>query len=332
MSKKHPMPLLTVRQEQPETLLDLLGYDEDSITLAIAWALAHSPRFLREFLAHTVQWRRRVPPLEIRVQDYEQGRGITDLELVAQGEFHLIVEAKRGWVLPGRAQLSKYARRASFAGSPCPLKRIVTLSECSSLFAQQYLPTTRIRGIPVSHTSWSTLFKAANAAHRHSRGREHDLLRDVLAYFGRIMKIQKNDTSLVYVVSLSTETPRGWELSWSDVVAKKHIYFHPIAGTWPKEPPTYIAFRHHGRLQSIHFIRDYKAIYDLHEAYRGIPSRRQPNPLFLYRLGPAIRPQTPVRTGSLYRNARVWCTLDLLLTSKTIAQARALTKKRFDLQ
>jgi len=140
MSKKHPMPLLTVRQEQPETLLDLLGYDEDSITLAIAWALAHSPRFLREFLAHTVQWRRRVPPLEIRVQDYEQGRGITDLELVAQGEFHLIVEAKRGWVLPGRAQLSKYARRASFAGSPCPLKRIVTLSECSLIPIRSAIP------------------------------------------------------------------------------------------------------------------------------------------------------------------------------------------------
>ena len=119
-------------------------------------------------------------------------------------------------------------------------------------------------------------------------------------------------------------------LSWVDIVAKRRIYFHPIAGTWPKEPPTYIGFRYHGRLQSIHYITDYSVITDLHKADRGIPSRREPNPVFLYKLGPAIRPAGEVRTGSLYRNARVWCALDLLLTSETIAEARALTKHRFE--
>jgi len=52
-------------------------------------------------------------------------------------------------------------------------------------------------------------------------------------------------------------------------------------------------------------------------------------PHFLLHLGQAIKPPHEVRTGDkIKRSARVWCMIDLLLTSKTITEARDLTKNR----
>lgn len=53
-------------------------------------------------------------------------------------------------------------------------------------------------------------------------------------------------------------------------------------------------------------------------------------PHFLYYLGPAIEPAKEVRTGNLYANGRVWCALDLLLTARTIFEARDLTRQRHE--
>jgi len=54
-------------------------------------------------------------------------------------------------------------------------------------------------------------------------------------------------------------------------------------------------------------------------------------PHFLYTLGPAIEPVREVRTGKLYASQRVWCALDLLQTSETVAAARDATRARHEL-
>jgi hypothetical protein len=43
---------------------------------------------------------------------------------------------------------------------------------------------------------------------------------------------------------------------------------------------------------------------------------------------PAIVPSLTVRTGKIFRDGRVWCMFDTLFVSKTISQARDLSKKR----
>jgi hypothetical protein len=95
----------------------------------------------------------------------------------------------------------------------------------------------------------------------------------------------------------------------------------------PREPLNYIAFRYHGRLQSIHHIKNYEVITDLHNAFKEIP-REKCAPHFVYDLGPAIRPACKVPTGRIYANGRVWCMFDALLSSKTVAHARDISKKR----
>lgn len=134
----------------------------------------------------------------------------------------------------------------------------------------------------------------------------------------------------VYVVSLSTQPINtSHSYTWIDVVEKDSSYFHPVGNTWPVQPPNYIGFRYHGKLQSVHRISDFQVVRDVATV----------NPLwcvtdvdhFVYRLGAAIRPATEVKTGTkIFRNMRVWCAIDTLLSGEfgTIGDARDETQRR----
>jgi hypothetical protein len=142
------------------------------------------------------------------------------------------------------------------------------------------------------------------------------------------MTMQRQTSNMVYVVSLGTErTSWSGSLTPIEVVTVKNRYFHQIGGTWPKEPPNYLGFRWHGRLKQIRHVEDYEVITDPHEHLPEIPSQVWERS-FLYTLGPPIVPPNEVRTGRLYKAARVWAAFDLLLTSPTISEARDRTKSR----
>jgi hypothetical protein len=319
---------LRVGDDEIENSFQLLGEKEDSISLAIAWALSRSDGYLRLFLKATTGWEGSVEETQIRVHRYEGNAGITDIEVYAIGRFHVIVEAKKGWNLPGKAQLSKYARRESFREHRAKVRRIVTLSECSQEYARVHLPAREIKGVPVVHVSWREMVQYAREASRNCGHAEKRLLSDLIDYFGGVMTTQRKDSNWVYVVSLSTDTPEGWGLSWIEIVTRYSRYFHPIAKTWPKEPPAYIAFRYWGQVQSIHYIDDSEVIEDLRMACDEIPPSPEERH-FLYHLGPAIRPPEPVKSGNI-RSRRMWCALDTLLTSRTVSEASEITKARME--
>jgi hypothetical protein len=79
--------------------------------------------------------------ININLQKYEKGKGFTDFEIILPGEFHLIIEAKRGWFFPTEAQLRKYASRQEFSESPVATKKIIVLTECSQEYANTYYST-----------------------------------------------------------------------------------------------------------------------------------------------------------------------------------------------
>ena len=63
--------------------------------------------------------------------------------------------------------------------------------------------------------------------------------------------------------------------------------------------------------------------------FPGAPDTSDWEPHFLMTLGPAIRPDHEVRTGSgIVRSARVCVDIDLLLTAKTISEAADQTRQR----
>lgn len=315
------MAELLLHGRELNSVFELLGDKENDITYSVGWAMSRCPEFLRAVLAHLLPGASAQQVDSIRLQAVQQGAGITDIEIIGP-ELHLIVEAKCGWSLPGAAQLKRYVPRLGSAGKAA--KAIVVMSECSEQYAQTRLPKT-IDGFDVLYLRWHQLEKLA-----HGVGDgpiEQRLMEELRAYLKTVVIWQDLDSSLVYVVSLGSNQPKWSQLSWQEIVIKKGRYFHPVGGNgWPKSPPNYLGFRYRGRLQSVHPVKACTIVTDLNPEIPEIQKTDWP-PHFLYTLGAAIRPTATVRTGNIYRNGRVWAALDHLMTAKTIAEARDLTKK-----
>jgi hypothetical protein len=199
------------------------------------------------------------------------------------------------------------------------------LSECNREYAAMHFET-KINGIEIAHISWKEIADVASKARQGSTHAEKRILSELLTYFGGVMTMQKIYSNRVYVVSLGSDTPEGRKLSWIDVVEKKRKYFHPVGSGWPKEPPNYIAFRYHGKLQSIHHVEGYKVFEDPHDEFPEIPSENW-EPHFLYKLSRPFAPANDVRSGNLH-NGRRWCMLDTLFLAKTISEAVEMSKQR----
>ena len=144
--------------------------------------------------------------------------------------------------------------------------------------------------------------------------------------------MQDVSSNLVYVVSLGGEI-EDTGMSFRDVVVDYDIYFCPIgggSGRWPKEPPNYLGFRFDGKLQQVRHVEDYRVTDDNYAGFEPLKGKVDwsDERHWVFSLGPVMRPGHEVRTGNLYRAQRVWVALDLLLTCKTIAEARDKTKLR----
>jgi hypothetical protein len=325
------MSKLQLRGQQIESVFELLGVKENDVSFSVGWALANSPAFLAEFinLAVSPSLKFDVASAQIRLQQYESTKGITDIEIEIPTQLFFIIEAKRGWVLPSESQLFTYARRLTFKNNPAQTKKLIVLTECSEDYAKAHFKLKDINGITVLPLSWKQVFDAAQKAYRHGSHTEKRLLWELATYFQRIMTMQKNDSNLVYIVSLGSGKPHHWKISWIDIITKKSHYFHPIGGKggWPVSPPNYLAFRYYGQLQAIHHVERYEVFTNPHSHFPEIPSDDW-IPHYLYHLGQAFAPSKVVRTGRIYPSGRVWCALDTLFTVSTISEARDITKKR----
>ena len=309
-----------------DSVFQLLGEHENDISCSVAWALAKSPSFLQTFIQRITNHKIKTGDTSIHLQQYEANGGFTDIEIELPSKIYIIIEAKRGWNLPKRDQLEKYATR--FKHSSALLKKFVVLSECSQEYADLHLETREVAGVQVKPISWKELAAIAAKAYQDALYAEKRLINELLIYLGGLMTMQNLDSNWVYVVALASGTPQGWKISWIDIVREKGQYFHPVGiSGWPKVPPNYIAFRYHGKLQSIHHIESYEVITNMHKRIREIKEEEWESH-FLYKLGPAFGPEKEVRTGRIYRNGRVRCMLDTLFTCNTISEARDVSQER----
>ena len=96
---------------------------------------------------------------------------------------------------------------------------------------------------------------------------------------------------------------------------------------YPKEPPTYIAFRYAGKLQSTHRIENWTTVTNLHSEIPEVESRRLKVPYFVYKLSKPFLPAREVPSGKL-RDTRLSVRLDTLFTCRTIVDASKETQKR----
>lgn len=312
-----------------KNVFQLIGTLENDITKSIAWGFRQCPSFLRLFIKELLNIDIHPETVRILYQQYEKDKGITDLEITDDATFHMIVEAKQGWLLPSAQQLSMYSKRRSMQESKVSKKMIVTLSECSISYAQAYLPFSIINNIPVRHISWEKIYDVAKESKKNATIVQKNILNELTDYIGGLMSTQDESSNWVYIVSLSSSQLDGCDCTWIDIVQKHQKYFHPLGlHGWPKTPPNYIAFRYRGHLQSIHHIESYVVTKNLQEEIDVLPNKIEDCDYFVYTLGEGIIPSKPIETGNIYPSGRKWAMIDTLLTSKTIEEACNISKKR----
>jgi hypothetical protein len=282
-------------------------------------------------LKRIARWSPKGVDLAVSTQTFGEESGITDIEISGNSDLHLVVEAKRGWALPSESQLHLYAKRLKKTARPFKSNVLVTASECSRTYAKLVLPK-KVKGIPVRHISWSEILDICRRSRaKSSLHQEKSWLDQFGDYLRGIASMQDVQSNWVYVVSLSTsEIRKGSGYTWIDVIQKDRSYFHPVGNTWPTTPPNYIAFRYHGRLQSIHHIESYKVCNRPRDENKNWTATKKPH--FIYSLGRPIRPPLDLSLGKLWSNARVWCLIDTLLTGKykTVKEAQEASKKRVE--
>lgn len=320
------MTRLNLYGRRVETVFHMVGRDEDAITKSLGWCLSQVPSFL-DRLGCALE----TPGLSarnaiVRLQEHKAGAGITDLEIHAPGYAAWIVEAKRGFTVPSTDQLKRYANRLAEPESHAATRGLVVLaaSDRNNQWLRGQL-CDEIDGFPVHALSWPQVHAMAGQAQRGAGSVRRYLLQQFQTYLESEVNMPNWHDNWVYVVSLNRNT-FGGTTTFVDVVEKHRRYFHPLDG-WPDEPPNYLGFRYDGEVKSIHHVESYQVVNDVGPFFPGQPSEEW-DLVVVYKLGPPIRPDKPMRVGARLRNARRWCFIDTLLTSDTLVAALEATRER----
>ena len=319
--------------EQTDTIFKLFGTDENAITKSLSWALMKCPKFAEKFVESVFGKIKTANNYVVYYQHFSCENGITDIEITDNENYHIIIEAKKGWNLPQKEQLEKYSEKKDFRNENTQHKKIVSLSECGTEYAENYYEEIffgkKVNGIDIIHISWKTIFQLAKDARNISGNSEKNILDEMCSYLEGVISMQNYLSNKVYCVSLNREKVcDDCSLSWMDIVRKYKKYTCPQGHGWPVEPPNYIAFRYDGRLQSIHHIESYVITNNIHKQIPEYPDIDLEYPNFVLSLDDGFYPTKIIKSEKNMRATRVWAMYDLLITCDTIKEAVEKTKLR----
>ena len=314
------MKLLRYRQ-RVGSIFDLLGDKEDDMTYALGFVASRSSEFASRLIRAVDGPKGEIRGGIVRLQEVDR-EGRTDVEIEWPERFHVVFEAKRGPWLPTTKQLGKYVHRLRKVGAP--VQRLVAVTNAPDEYARKIQPRS-VGGVPLVHLSWSHVRRLARAARAGETNRNKSLLDEFDIYLKGILGMENVRSNMVYVLSLGSGSV--WGLNFKEVATTRSAYFDPVA-RYRSRLPNYIAFRYDNRLQSIHHVEKAEIFDNPHSIFKDADACKV-EPHYLFRLGPPIEPAREVRNGPRIRQAnRVWCMLDLLLTSATITDALNETKRR----
>lgn len=311
---------LTLYGRDVSSVFDLLGTKENGLTAALAYTLASSPALLALIQHRLLPHAQGQAMIQLEVRD-KFGR--TDLQ-IDTGDQLAVVEAKKGWLLPGSFQLQKYATRVksranSATGSSGGV--LATLSESSARWAAHVQPAT-VGGVPVLHLPWTDVLQDLTMVRTTSRGAERAWLDQLANYLTEAINVLDPRDSMVWCVPLNKKFRHGGgKLSSVDYLEQQNTYFHPLAPQWRKSPPNFIGFRYGAHLQRISRVLSSQVVTPLRTAFSDIPLTPQTNGNWVvYKLGPPL-PFDPKPVGHNYQNGRQEALLDQLLIRETFKEA-----------
>lgn len=307
---------LTRHGNDVTSVFDLLGRDENDLTAALAFTMANSSGLL-DLVLRRLEMPAAGEGTLLRLEERDEF-GRTDLE-IDNGTHLVIIEAKRGWLLPDEAKFEKYVHRITERGAGC----LASLSAASSEWARQILPTA-VSGVPVIHYPWDSMRQDLLVAREQARGGERAWLNELTEYLRKAVRMRDFADSRTYCVVVSNDYPGGGGgRTFRDFVTAEQCYFHPYGwgSGWPKAPPNFLAFRWDNQVQRIHRVASSEVIPSLQSRWPDTPlGDGTLRPHMLYHLGPPI-PGPPFPTDGNYRASRVWFVLDQLLVTGSLREA-----------
>ena len=95
------MTELYIFKDEVTSIFELIGEKENDISYSVGYAFSNCRVFLQKFLEYIkVKTPYQPDNIIIRLQTHEKDKGFTDFEIFQENEFHIIIEAKRGWSFP----------------------------------------------------------------------------------------------------------------------------------------------------------------------------------------------------------------------------------------
>ena len=86
---------LQLHSKQINSIFELIGDKENDISYSVAWALSKCPELLKEFIGQTIHISQfDSDNVDIRLQEYAENGGFTDIEVICEPLFYIIIEAK----------------------------------------------------------------------------------------------------------------------------------------------------------------------------------------------------------------------------------------------
>lgn len=317
------MTELILGQRPILSVFELLGSNEDDMTYALGYSLNKSEAFFELILASFGIQKQNEHYKILLQRHHKSDQGYSDIEIWLDEKRLLIIEAKKGWIIPSKEQLAKYASR--FQNTDFPVK-IGVISDCSAIYTKQYLQDHYM------HSSWKDILQLSNRAYTLTNSLlEKNQLSEFSTYLSKLVSMDRIKSNMVFCVSLNNSKVQGSEATFIEIVTKYQKYFFPYGRNgWPSEAPNYVAFRFGGELRSIHKIENYEVNNNLHDSMPDVIKDTNPDKHFFFHLGPPIKPCHTVKNGSIWPNGRIWCMLDTLLTCQTIEEAHKLTNLRLE--
>lgn len=312
---------LTRHGREVSSVFDLLGRDENDLTAAFGFTLAHSSRLLSNIISRLIpSSAAETGVVQMEVRDPE---GRTDLE-IDTGSHLVVIEAKRGWLLPTVKQLRRYVGRFEGRAGGC----LVTLSNATSAWAAQALPQ-EIDGVPLIHLPWSAVREDLDRARLTAAGHERFWLGELQEYMRRSIKVRDPADAWTYCVAVSNVLiDHASTRRYRDFITDDSAYFHPHGwgSGWPKTPPNFLAFRWDAHVQEVRRVMETIVVPNLQSRWPDLPVNEDTGkPHVIYSLGPPL-PGLPIPSGKQYRAIRLWVLLDQLLTSASLAEAYERTQ------
>src|SRR5258705_3762900 len=216
------MTTLYLFKKKVDSIFELLGTNENDISFSLGLGFSKVPTFLKLFLRHIkITTKFDSESVKIKLQQFERGSGFTDFEIEQEGEYSVIVEAKKGWNYPGQTQLDKYSSKTSFNSFAAAQKKLVVFTESSPSYTAAHYHIKTSNSYDVVVVSYKQLWTLSKQARTDSDNYQKKILDELISYLQKIMTMQNIYSNEVFVVSLGYGTEKGWKISWIDIVKQR---------------------------------------------------------------------------------------------------------------